>query len=184
MRIGLDLDGVCYPYDVAFREYLVSNLGWDADICTPPTQWKFFLDWGLSSDEYWAHHINGINAGVIFNWGDPYPGVVAAVQAMKARGHEVHLVTDRNAGRPGVAMQSTAEWLARHKIPYDGIYFGGLKSVCSGLDAFVDDRPENVALMEGAGVSTWLLDRPYNQDACAARVPNLMNYLIEAESAA
>lgn len=180
LRIGIDLDGVVYPYDRAYRAYLASIGIWTPS--ETPQSWKFYEAWGWDTDEYWTHHINGINAGIIFGTGQPYPKAVRAINEMRARGHEVHFVTDRNAGRPGYAMQQTAQWLHRSCIGYDGLYFTKLKDVAAGLDVFIDDRPENVDLMASAGVDAYLMDQPWNRGTGEyKRATDLVHFLERIE---
>ena len=73
----------------------------------------------------------------------PVEGAAEALQAMRAAGHTVILYTARHmktcGGNVGqvVARQGkvTLDWLARHNIPYDEIYFGKPYA-----DVYIDDN--------------------------------------------
>lgn len=63
---------------------------------------------------------------------EPVPGAVEALRALREQGHYIILYTARHmktcAGNVGqvIARQGaiTLDWLARHEIDYDEIYFG------------------------------------------------------------
>lgn len=62
----------------------------------------------------------------------PIPGAIAKIQALKAAGHTIILYTARHMktceGNEGKVVarvgQITLDWLARHEVPFDEIYFG------------------------------------------------------------
>ncbi|XOK62937.1 capsular biosynthesis protein [Paenibacillus elgii] len=68
------------------------------------------------------------------SYGDvlPLPGAVAALQRLKAEGHEIIIHTARNmktqGGNAGKAVAHigalTLTWLEKHEVPYDEIVFG------------------------------------------------------------
>lgn len=74
---------------------------------------------------------------------EPVPGAVEKVRALRAAGHYIILYTARHmktcAGNVGmvVARQGavTLEWLARHGVEYDEIYFGKPHA-----DVYIDDN--------------------------------------------
>lgn len=63
---------------------------------------------------------------------EPVPGAVAKVQSLKKAGHYIIIQTARHmktcSGNVGMVQariaRDTLDWLERHEIPYDEIYFG------------------------------------------------------------
>jgi hypothetical protein len=73
----------------------------------------------------------------------------------------VTIVTHRHEDTAGPV---TRDWLARHGIRYDALVFTrGPKSEMGTFDYFVDDAPHNATDLAGAGVTTFLMDQPYNR---------------------
>lgn len=73
----------------------------------------------------------------------PVPGAVEKVCSLKASGHRIILYTARHMntcqGNVGMVIarvgEITLEWLRRHGIPYDEIYFGK-----PWADIYIDDN--------------------------------------------
>lgn len=163
MRVGIDLDGVCYDFAASVREYLCNTAGVaDADACPDPTRWEFYEDWGLDLPAFLDAFHAGVDAGVIFSHGDPHPNVAEAFRWIKAAGHSIHIVTDRAMGQPGSSERATAAWLNRHGLTFDSLTFTSDKTVVN-LDVMVDDKLENYYALEAAGVKSYLLTRAWNQ---------------------
>lgn len=162
MKIGIDLDGVCFNFEDSLRAYLVRELGFSKMMCPDPTRWDFHNDWGLSYEDF-KHACNeGVNAGYVFLYGDPYPGVVEGVNRIKDMGHSVHVITARAYGNPGIAQLNTDTWLAKHKIPYDTITYARDKTVVP-TDFMIDDAIHNYEALEAAGTCAVLMDRAWNR---------------------
>lgn len=74
---------------------------------------------------------------------EPLPGAVQALQRLKEEGHYIILSTARHMktcdGNVGKVIsrigQKTLEWLERHSIPFDEIYFGK-----PWADLYIDDN--------------------------------------------
>lgn len=174
MRVGIDLDGVCYGFAESLRAYLRS-IG-RTDEFPRATRWEFYEDWGFSTTEFLALCHDGVNAGIIFTEGDPYPMVREAFDTIRDAGHSIHIVTDRTFGRPGASAAATIDWLARHGLTYDSITFSADKTVAQ-LDVMVDDKPGNYAALTAAGVDAYLLTRAWNLHVEGAqRVTDLTHF--------
>lgn len=73
----------------------------------------------------------------------PLPGAAEKIAQLKAQGHYIIIATARNMetcqSNVGKVMKNvgklTLEWLDRHKIEYDEIYFGK-----PNADIYIDDR--------------------------------------------
>lgn len=74
---------------------------------------------------------------------DPVPGAADAIRALRKRGHTIIIHTARHmktcGGDVGQVLarqgRATFEWLARHEIEFDEIYFGK-----PWADVYVDDN--------------------------------------------
>lgn len=176
MRVGIDLDGVCYDFAASFRNHLITNEGFPRWWTPKATRWEFYEDWGFTLDEFMRHFRDGVNKEIIFWQGTPYDGVREAFQNIKAAGHSIHIVTDRKVGSPGKAERSTVYWLNRYDLPYDSLTFSADKTVVN-LDVMVDDKPANYEALTTAGVDAHLLTRPWNQHVTdAKRVLDLLHF--------
>lgn len=163
MRVGIDLDGVCYDFAASVREYLCNREGThDPEACADPERWEFYEDWGLDLPAFLDAFHAGVNAGVIFSHGAPFPNVAEAFARIKAGGHSIHIVTDRSMGNPGASEAATSAWLARHGLPFDSLTFSADKAVVN-LDVMVDDKLANYDALEAAGIRAYLLTRKWNQ---------------------
>lgn len=177
MRVGIDLDGVCYDFAASVREYLCQHArSHTPDACGDATRWEFYEDWGLTLAEFLDVCHAGAGAGVIFTHGDPYPNVAEAFQRIRAAGHTIHVVTDRGFGEAGASEAATRAWLDRHGLRFDSLTFSADKTVVR-LDVMVDDKPANYDALEAAGVDVYLLTRPWNKHHRARRrVLDLLHY--------
>jgi len=174
MKVGIDLDGVCYDFAASLAEHLRRG-GW-AGNATPAERWEFYEDWGFSLEQFLTHCHDGVRAGIVFTHGDPYPGTRDGWEAIRAAGHSIHVITDRSFGGPGASEGATLAWLDRHGLTFDSITFAADKTI-DRPDVMVDDKPANYRALTAAGVQTWLMDRPWNKHVTdAPRVTDLSHY--------
>lgn len=163
MRVGFDLDGVLYNFGDSVKRYLEhTDRGhiWKSGP-TPEPFWDFYKDWGWTGQEFVQMCNEGADAGFIF-CGPARHNAAKAVQAVKDMGHEVIIITDRQFGStPYVSHKNTQNWLAKHKIPYDELYFSADKT-CVPTDMFVEDKLENYDALDAAGVEVYLINRKWN----------------------
>jgi hypothetical protein len=162
MRVGVDLDGVCYSFDDAVKQSLVTHRGWHPDKCPPSTSWEFYEDWGLSLDEFLDAVSEGINAGLIFETGEPYEGTKKALQRIVDAGHDLHVITARGLGNPGIVEGATARWVKTHLPKVKSLTFSRDKTIVP-TDMMIDDNLDNYDQLEAAGCYVWLYDQPWNQ---------------------
>lgn len=171
LDIGVDLDGCVYQFTAALRAWVHLTRGTPFDRLPDPVTWTGYVDqWGLSTSEFLDCYREAIRGGVMFRIGVPYPGAVAALQELHASGHRLHIVTDRLLpGVEDIAKQSTLEWLAANKAPYDSITFSSDKTAAT-MDLFLEDRVENYLAIAKTGGFPVMMDRPYNAALPARRV--------------
>jgi hypothetical protein len=174
MRVGVDLDGVCYDFAGGLRRYL----GLSLEEAPEPTRWEFYEDWGLALDDFLIHCHAGVNAGWLFWVGDPFPGTREALVRLRNAGHTIVIITDRFFGDTGASERATRQWLDNHDLPYDEIHFTSDKTTVS-VDYMVDDKFSNYEAMFNSGVRSYLLDRPWNYEYAAAlhRLSSLSEYV-------
>jgi hypothetical protein len=163
MRVGFDLDGVLYNFGDSVKRYLeATDRGhiWKSGP-TPAPFWDFYKDWGWSSAEFVQMCNEGADAGYIF-CGPARHNASKAVNAVKEMGHEVVIITDRQFGSsPYVSHRNTQNWLKKHGIPFDELYFSADKT-CVPTDMFVEDKLENYDALDAAGVEVYLINRKWN----------------------
>ena len=60
-------------------------------------------------------------------------------------------------------LTNTREWLAKHDVPFDALFFDRDKTSVR-TDVFIEDNLENYAALEGAGTFATLVAQPWNVD--------------------
>lgn len=172
MRIGIDLDGVCYNFAASLRRWLT---GYEQETLELPNpkRWEFYLDWGMTEHQFGQAVDQGVNDGIIFMVGEPFPGVGQAFDMFRARGHTIHIVTDRHNGTPGAAAGNTIAWLHRNNLKYESITFTADKTTAD-VDVLIDDKPENCRAMINSCIPAILIDRPWNQGVNLERSGSLL----------
>lgn len=189
LRVGFDLDGVLYNFGDSVKRYL-EHIGkgdvWKSGP-TPEPFWDFYKDWGWTSKDFVDLCNAGADAGFIF-CGPARHNAAAVVQAVKDMGHEVVIITDRQFGtNPYVSHKNTQNWLTKHKIPYDELYFSADKT-CVPTDMFIEDKLENYDALDAAGVEVYLINRKWNfvdgDGDARRRIRHLMQYVRAVEERA
>lgn len=181
MKVGIDVDGVLANFNESYIRRVIAITGRDLFPPRPfdiPT-WNYPESYGYSEHEI-ARVWDTIKADRIF-WVAlfPYPEAHAVMahiaNCIRSQKDDVYFIT----ARPGeTAKAQTERWLA-DKFPYlqcpvPTVLISGHKGLCAqalGLDAYIDDRWENVLSVarshwKGASPTcrTYLMDRPWNRD--------------------
>lgn len=161
MRIGIDLDGVCYPFIDEFREYCEVELNRELEV---PLTWNFFSEqWGLGLDEFQELMARGVSESSLWWAGRPHSGCREALQALHDAGHEVVILTDRSpSGAEMEARWATMFWLATERIPHDDIQITKAKHE-HDIDILLDDAPHHIEKAHAAGIKVYVRDRPWNR---------------------
>lgn len=155
MRLGIDLDGVTYPFNAVIVNYAEHVLG----VRLPATDtWEMYLKWGLTDDEFRDLMREGCEQEAVFWEGAPLPGAVRSLDALWNDQHEIVLITHRG----DYATAATETWLARWGIVYDELHFAAADKTTFGVDIMLDDSPSVIRTCRAAGIETVCFDQPWN----------------------
>ncbi|MET0234553.1 MAG: hypothetical protein ABW224_07930 [Kibdelosporangium sp.] len=141
LDIGLDIDGVLYPFVKVIADYATNVLGRDCSDQAGSWDW-YKHQWGLTTEEFFALCGRGVNDGVLYTEGAPLPGALPAVRTLAQAGHRIHYISARAiSGVPvSLAWHRTAEWLSRWDFPVDSLTITEDKAA-RPTDVFLDDSP-------------------------------------------
>jgi 5'(3')-deoxyribonucleotidase len=170
MKIGIDLDGVCYPFVDEFRNWMKRNYSF-ADRDLRATQWNFFEDWGMSAREFNAQLERAHDESALWHYAHPTEGAANALYDL-AEGHTIHIVTHR----PEYAKQTTEHWLHDQRLTYSELIFAEDKTKW-GLDVLLDDAPHNILAARAAGIRAITFDQPWNQHVTGERVKSWAGFV-------
>ena len=142
MNVGVDIDGVLFPWEDAVKEAALERWGVTLGELTAWDTYEHELGperWG------WLWTPEGTDA-VMGRTELVYPGAAEAIRGVLELGNRVHFVTHRD---PCLAGAHTAAFLARH---FGGLRWEGLhvtrssvaKRTLARWDVFVDDKPDTV----------------------------------------
>lgn len=144
MLIGIDIDGVLYPWDECARDALVVKFGIERP--GPSLDWDYLKNNIDPAHWRWLWTEEGQNL-CFGRVPRAYPGVVEAVNSILRSGeHEVHFVTHRDPRRTA---GHTAAFLQYHfgGHPWAGVHVlqaSYPKRRLARWDVFIDDKPETV----------------------------------------
>lgn len=174
LDVGLDIDGVLYPFDTMMTRRVEQTKGLrPGTLDDHALTWHWYRDqWGMSDEEFVTHLRNGVKYGVLYSAGFPTAGAVAAVRRMADAGHRIHYITNRDLPGldPGLVRLRTREWLNSHGFHVDSLTVSADKTLVR-TDVFLDDRPENIRALKDAGHPCAVLwDKPYNRHVNGTRV--------------
>lgn len=168
MRLGIDLDGVVYPFVEQFTKYAEMRLGRSLP---EVKQWNFPVEqWGLTVERFIELMADGANEGFLWWEGQPEFGAREVLLKLRDLGHKIIFVTDRAPkGGEWQAKVATITWLHDHGFEYDGLFVVRDKTGL-GLDLLIDDGPHNIERADAAGEMAVVFDRPWNRDVETGRV--------------
>ncbi len=167
MRVAIDIDGVLRDFTgvvakVYAREYPDHKV-------EEITEWgihKFFPIGEKIYDFVFKEHVEEI-----FTTANAYRGAAAFMRALKARKHDVWLVT----AQPTAKEIYTFRWLQSNEIVYDNIAFTNNKPVVD-CDIFLDDGTHNLTAIRDAGKFAVAFDRPWNSGWTGLRVKSFRGF--------
>lgn len=169
---GVDLDGVCADYTLAFRDFCAERLGRDLDSLPLERSWDF-REWGFDDAQFEEMHKAAVTEGRILANLEVIEGAAESLWRLSDAGVWIRIVTHRlyvNWGHSAAA-GDTVEWLDRARIPYRDLCFVGAKRDV-GADVYIDDGPHNIVNLRAAGRTAIVFEQPYNRDLGGLRAKN------------
>lgn len=164
MRIGIDIDGVCYKWDKTARYMLrdvLPNSPYKETLQIESQKWDWIKE--NVSPEHWEWlWTEGIKLG-LFRYGHLYPGTIQAIRHLATLGDVVFITH-----RPKEAVTDTLAWLAMLDLPIAGLHLltnmepkSWVRPQC---DVYIDDKPDNIVdLVENTEArQVCLMRRPWN----------------------
>ena len=166
---GVDLDGVCGDFTLAFREVAAEELGVPARELPLERSWDF-REWGFVEGDYERVHLRAVLEKRILRSLPVIEGAADALWRMSDAGIWIRIITHRlyvNWSH-AVAITDTVDWLDTARIPYRDLCFLGAKPEVEA-DAYIDDGPHNVLALRAQGNDVIVFDQPYNRDCAGPR---------------
>lgn len=183
LDVGIDLDGCVYDFVEAMALFAARYLKRPITDFPSASRWNFYLDWGLTLEEFTEIYAAGVNDGEVLWAGKPYDQTVEGWSAIRTAGHRIHILTDRSPhGAVDLAHEATKYWLDTWGLRYETLTFTPDKTKIlqvaknPELVTFIEDRVENYVALREAGVNAVLMTRDWNKDHNAQRVPTLVDY--------
>lgn len=162
MRVGIDLDGVCYDWTGTVR-YLF-DAHWDIKL-PEPEHWDAFQE-SVPKEAWRWLWTEGVDLG-LFRYGNIIRGAVDGLVRLKEMGHELEVVTQR----PASAVQDTMSFIARLPDVFSGVHLMNSRPKSQvGLDLYIDDSPHVVADLREHRLNYIVFDQPWNQQAPGLRI--------------
>lgn len=168
MRIGIDIDGVLFPFDTVARQVLARQFPGHRVPQQPSKAWSSLK--GEVAPELWRWLWSPRGQVTVFSQSKRrYPDAAQVVRELLTNSdHEVHFVTHRD---PAITGTYTSRFLAKH---FDGLRWAGLhmlgqqatmtKRHLARWDVFVDDKPETVfEFLTHTDTEVFAPRRPWNE---------------------
>jgi hypothetical protein len=161
VRIGFDVDGVIYRFTKAYHLWLNKNRGMSLDPEVEALTWDWFSEWE-SPDEFVMNLHDGVDSGELYWEGELYePTIAQNLLDLTAAGHTIHIVTARLFGIRECSRVATQHFFDTHGLVYDTMTIAKDKTIVP-TDLFLEDHVRNYHDLEMAGVTSYLVNRPYN----------------------
>lgn len=156
MRIGLDLDGVCYNYSATACYLLNHYKGYGLD-WTETNSWDWLQEQVKNNDWQWLWS-EGVRKG-LFRYGSLVKGAAEGVKELSDIG-DICVITSR----PNSAVTDTLEWLAFMRFPVKEFHImsKGESKATVKPDIAIDDKIENILDYNNSQIDTILFDQKYN----------------------
>jgi uncharacterized HAD superfamily protein len=171
MRIGIDFDDTVAASIEAIIK--LHNRDFDTNYKREDaTVWHLEDLWGIDKDVFQARLDEFFSAKNV-EYLDPVAGAIPAIDALKAAGHELYIITARHDDY----VEATELWLKLHfSDTFKGIHYGHSRSedpakkrlksaICKelGIELLIDDHMNNAIDCSAQGINFFLLDQPWNQ---------------------
>lgn len=179
--VGIDMDGVVYPFMSAFKKYCIDVL--KETTFSEPVKWEFYEDWGISEDTFKVMLMTAPISHRLFASESPMDGTSLGWATLREMGVTIHVIT----ARPTTAWSQTADWLHDHGLIPDHLHFTHDKTIITHVakehSAAIDDHLLYHQQLEQSGAFAVLYDHPWNrQQEVSFRVKSLLDFAKLVES--
>jgi uncharacterized HAD superfamily protein len=166
LKLGVDIDGVLADWTTSFSRFCAIKLG--REFPRFSTTWDL-ANWGFASGEFKQAWDAMCELPIFYEYLDPQPDTRDFSLHEFSKKHRLFFISTRprTAGEP--MEYQTAKWLSwAMGVNYPTVLITenkGAVAAALGLDAFIDDKPENLADVHKHSPATWLYlrDWPYNR---------------------
>jgi uncharacterized HAD superfamily protein len=169
-KVGFDIDDV-FLHTYQAMHVIAEKAGITNGVT--PTTWNPYDEYGCSREE-WGEVINhAARMGWLYRDVVPDQDALRAVRELAWDGHEIHLVTARGfMGEKDIVEEHTEGWLIEYAVPHTSLSYSSAKAEVvnlRGIEYFLDDHVRNwEEIAERTTAQSYLLDRPWNQEAYAS----------------
>lgn len=178
MRIGIDIDNVISNFnEVLLNEYLLHDkelnnngiINKNADYIR-----KGMFDWSSEEEEsFYKNNIERIAKSLTV-----IDGAKEYIDKLKADGYFIYIITGRDNGEYTDPYNMTKEWLNNYNIYYDKLILTNahnkhqkaIKCLENSIDIMIDDSVSICKVCIESGITTILMDTPYNKYSNIKRV--------------
>ncbi|HHX33182.1 MAG TPA: hypothetical protein GX713_03045 [Mollicutes bacterium] len=146
MKIGIDIDDtITQTYQTTLKYLKEYYPGFHIEKEEDISDKKTF--------EFLVNHIEDIQSSAELK-----PGVKEAMDTLKEMGFEIIIITARGGELDYDHARITEDYLKKHKLPYDKIYYGDINkgdaALKENIDFFIDDRIYNLDDVSVHGVDS------------------------------
>ena len=138
--ICIDIDNTIADYTSALRTYCQETYR-DKYPCPDPIAYDFSETpgWPFAGDTRRFHYTHKCAVGDrLYLKEEPYPLATEAIRILHNQGWRIIISTARHDD-PG---KQTERWLRQHRIPFDGLHYGGKLDIRA--DVLIDDNPRTL----------------------------------------
>lgn len=172
--VAVDIDGVMFDFATVIHEKTSKYMGVPLSY---PTQWEFYKEWGMTSENFHAYLRRLAVEDDIFNQGSPYHNTKEGWSSLREQGLKIHIITHR----PWEGYEQTVRWLERFQLIPDTLHFTGdkagvLQGIAEGEYASIDDHYEQYASYYYRGAYSFLHTQPWNDGYPARRADDLLDF--------
>lgn len=180
MNIGIDIDNVISNFDEELlKEYIKHDKELrNSGIINQNAKYirNDMFDWSKEEDEtFYKENIERIakNLKVI-------EGAKEYIDKLKEDGHNIYIITGRDNGDYSDPYNMTKEWLQENNIYYDKLIFTDAydksqkskECIKNNVEIMIDDSASICKDCVESGITTLIMDKPYNREENITRVKN------------
>ena len=180
MRIGIDIDNVISNFDEMLLEtYLIHDKELrNTGIINPNAKYirTGMFDWSNEEElSFYKDNIEGIAKKL-----NVKEKAKEYIDRLHNDGHLIYIITGRDNGEYSEPYNMTKKWLDENNIYYDNliltdaydIHAKSLECLKNDIDIMIDDSVRICSDLITSGITTILMDTPYNRKINIKRVKN------------